>query len=173
MNNVSWYDAAEYANALSTSEGLDACFTCSGGTCDTAGDPYTCNGYRLPTEAEWEYAARAGTDLLYAGSNTLDDVGWYSGNSGYNPHPVAQLDPNAWGLYDMSGNAWEWVWDRYGSYSSSSVSDPTGSQSGSYRVYRGGGWLGAPGNARVAYRNYYYPSDRHNSLGFRLTRTVP
>ena len=129
--------------------------------------------------AEWEYAARAGTDLLYAGSNTIGDVAWHYGNSGYTSHPVATKDPNAWGLYDMSGNVWEWVHDWYSStyYSSSPGSDPTGPTSGTARVDRGGGSYNTAGLTRVAHR------DRHSpdlldflagfSVGVRLVRTIP
>ena len=117
-------------------------------------------------EAQWEYAARAGTTGAYAGN--LDDMGWYDKNSGRKTHPVAQHQPNAWGLYDMHGNVWEWCQDWYGAYASRSATDPVGALSGSARVVRGGSWGGGASYCRSAGRDYNYPSYRGNGLGFRL-----
>ncbi len=124
--------------------------------------------YRLPTEAEWEYACRAGTTGDYAGS--IDSMGWYDANSGKTTHQVGQKQANAWGLYDMHGNVWEWVEDWYGEYPSGSVTNPTGASSGSDRVIRGGGWYILGRDLRSAIRSYYAPSFRSNYLGFRLVR---
>lgn len=127
--------------------------------------------FRMPTEAEWEYAAKGGNKsqgYTYSGSNTISDVTWYSGNSGSKTHPVATKAPNELGIYDMSGNVWEWCSDWYGSYTSTAVSDPTGNSSGSNRVYRGGGWNSSAGSCCVTYRNFKTPSDRYNFLGLRL-----
>ena len=127
--------------------------------------------FRMPTEAEWEYAARGGNKskgYLYSGGNTLDNVGWYYENSSSKTHPVAQKAANELGLYDMSGNVEEWCSDWYGSYSSSSQTNPTGPSTGSYRVLRGGGWLNFATRCRVAYRNYFSPSYRVNFYGVRL-----
>jgi formylglycine-generating enzyme required for sulfatase activity len=129
--------------------------------------------YRLPTEAEWEYAARAGTTGDYGGTEVLDEMGWYSANSGYRTHPVAQKQPNHWGLYDMHGNVWEWVQDWwYRVYTTDGVTDPMGPETGSTRVLRGGSWNGSAYYARSAYRLSNFPGYRlAYSYGFRLART--
>ncbi len=118
--------------------------------------------YRLPTEAEWEYAACAGT-TGFQGSD--DTIGWYGGAIG--PQPVKQLAANGWGLYDMVGNVWEWCADWYGKYPAGSVTDPTGPSSGSFRVNRGGSWIDAARNVRSAARRWNDPGHRDNLLGFR------
>lgn len=131
----------------------------------------TGKNYRLPTEAEWEYAARGGNKsngYQYAGSNTLSSVAWNTDNSGNKTHPVGQKSPNELGIYDMSGNVWEWCSDWYGDYSASSQTNPKGANSGSYRVDRGGGWISGAVDLRVAIRNYYAPAYRGINLGFRL-----
>lgn len=130
-------------------------------------------GLELPTEAQWEYACRAGSTGPYAGTGNLDDMGWYGGNSGRQTHPVGTKQPNAWGLYDMHGNVWEWCADWYGDYPSGAVTDPKGASSGSYRVWRGGSWGNDAASCRSAGRNDgYYPSSRYDNLGFRLSRTL-
>lgn len=133
----------------------------------------TGKNFRLPTEAEWEYAARGGNKsqgYMYSGSNTIDDVAWYSSNRSDTTHPVATKAPNELGIYDMSGNVWEWCHDWYGTYSSSSQTNPTGPTSGSYRVWRGGNWHNYDASScRVSIRDDAYPSFRFYYLGFRLT----
>ncbi|MBQ9344322.1 MAG: formylglycine-generating enzyme family protein [Kiritimatiellae bacterium] len=129
-------------------------------------------GLQLPTEAQWEYACRAGSTGEYAGTGNLDDMGWYDGNSGNRTHPVGQKQPNAWGLYDMHGNVWEWCADWYGDYPDGSVTDPKGASSGSGRVYRGGCWGHFADYCRSAYRGDGHPSVRDRSLGFRPARVL-
>ncbi len=169
VENVNWYEAVAFANAQSQKEGLEACYTISGTSVSFKG--LSCRGYRLPTEAEWEYVARAGTTGAYFGD--VDAIAWYDGNSGNKTHPVGKKQPNAWGLYDMSGNVWEWVWDWKADYPSGSVTDPTGPSTGSDRVFRGGGWFDNALNCRSAIRPYVSPGDRHDLLGFRLVRSLP
>jgi formylglycine-generating enzyme required for sulfatase activity len=154
VEQVSWEDAQKYIQKLNQM------------------DPHY--NYRLPTEAEWEYAARAGTDTPYSfGSdpNDLSAHGWHSGNAGNQTHDVASLKPNPNGLYDMHGNVWEWVQDWYEAARPQGAVDPTGPAQGSNRVLRGGGWNNDPRHLRSARRNDYGPGLRAINFGFRLVRT--
>ncbi len=131
--------------------------------------------YRLPTEAEWEYAARAETKTAYSfgdESSRLDEYAWYSGNAEGKTHPVGKRKPNPWDLHDMHGNVWEWVRDRYGEYTAGSTADPTGPSSGTHRVYRGGSWDSYARGCRSAHRYYWHPGSRYHSLGFRVLRII-
>ncbi|MDR0895212.1 MAG: SUMF1/EgtB/PvdO family nonheme iron enzyme [Prevotellaceae bacterium] len=155
VENVSWDDAQEFCNRLSSITGKQ---------------------YRLPTEAEWEYASRGGNrsrGYKYSGSNNSDNVAWYGDNSGNSTHPVGQKLPNELGIYDMSGNVWEWCSDWYGSYSTSDQTDPDGSSSGSLRVLRGGGWSFNAKYCRSAIRNVSAPGSRLSSHGFRVVASAP
>jgi len=131
------------------------------------------SGYRLPTEAEWEYACRAGAATKYSfgdDPSELGDSAWYSGNASNTTHPVGQKRPNAFGLYDMHGNVWEWCWDWYSDsyYKEPVVDDPLGPSGASHRVFRGGSWLFVARCVRAAYRIRLQPSLRNPDLGFRL-----
>ena len=174
MYYVSWLEAVEYCNKRSQREGLTPAYSGSGNniTCN-----WNANGYRLPTEAEWEYAAKGGNrDSMvyeYSGSNSAGAVAWYTDNSGGSTHPVGTKAPNSLGLYDMSGNVWEWCWDWYAnSYPSGAQTDPVGASSGSDRVVRGGSWFHSAQYVRSASRFYFTPSDRFFRLGFRLARNA-
>lgn len=132
--------------------------------------------YRLPTEAEWEYAARSGgKSERYAGSNDITDVAWFSGNSENTTHPVGQKRANGLGLYDMSGNVWQWTRDWYGEnyYRESPRTDPIGAAVGTKRIFRGGSWFYDARGNRTSYRDFYAPNFKSSYLGFRLTSTVP
>jgi formylglycine-generating enzyme len=174
VESVTWYDAVEFCNKLSEQEGLQKCYSGSGNSikCD-----FSKNGYRLPTEAEWEYAAKGGSKskgYKYSGSNNLGEVGWYEDNSGGKTHSVGGKKSNELGIYDMSGNVWEWCWDWYGDYSSSAQTNPHGQGSGSYRVLRGGSWFYYARYCRTANRNVnLYPTYSNFNVGFRLSRANP
>jgi formylglycine-generating enzyme required for sulfatase activity len=152
--NVSWNDAVAFCKWLSRKEEVT---------------------YRLPTEAEWEYACRAGTTTRYSFGDdeaSLGEFAWFIGNSKGATHPVGQKSRNSWGLHDMYSNAWEWCSDGYADdyYKRSPVDDPQGVEGATVRVIRGGGWFSGPRSARAANRNGYAPGSRDISLGFRLAR---
>ena len=131
----------------------------------------TGQNFRLPTEAEWEFACRGGNNsrgYKYSGSNYIDNVAWHDGNFGNKTHPVATKSPNELGIYDMSGNVWEWCADWYGDYSSGRQTNPKGPYDGSFRVYRGGSWINDARYCRSSYRFYSFPAYRYYNLGLRL-----
>lgn len=185
VENVRWIDAVVFCNKLSEKEGLKPCYSYDGASsvkkwkflkedlrnwpdkkwikfngslvCDS-----NANGYRLPTVEEWQYAAKGGQDYKYSGSDNLDEVGWYGGNSGGKIHPVAQKKPNGYGLYDMSGNVWEWCWDRIDRF------DPYYSK---YRCYCGGSWNYA-NYCEVGNKDWDIAYNRRDDLGFRIVRST-
>jgi formylglycine-generating enzyme required for sulfatase activity len=178
IEQVSWYEAVEFCNKLSEKDGLTKCYTINDYdvTCN-----WSAKGWRLPTEAEWEYTCKAGTtNDFYSGSLTneytisldsnLDKIGWYYDNSSDQTHPVGQKQANAFGLFDMSGNVYEWCWDRYSStyYTNTTVTDPTGSSEGSLRLLRGGCWYYGADFCRGAHRFSFQPDYRDKGMGFRI-----
>jgi formylglycine-generating enzyme required for sulfatase activity len=175
VESVNWFEALEYCNALSVKEKLTPCYQLSGTTVEWA-EGVKCTGYRLPTEAEWEYAARSPATAVYAGSDSVDGVTWYSTNSGNMRHAVKTKTANGRGLYDLSGNVWEWVWDGYqGNYEALPSTDPIGPLTSAARVIRGGSWFYGAGYARVAQRSNTAPApaNRFDPLGFRIVRSNP
>jgi len=193
VENISWYDAVEYCNRRSQEEGLTPAYTINMNQRDanntnsydevkwTVTWNRNANGYRLPTEAEWEYACRAGTTTPFStGNNITTSQANYDGNYPYNNNakgtyrekttPVGSFAPNPWGLYDMHGNVWEWCWDWYRDYSTDALTDPTGPISGDFRVQRGGSWGSNASYARSVVRSSHNPIYRFYYYGFRLVR---
>jgi len=153
VENISWVDTQEFIRRLNQKEGT--------------------NKYRLPTEAEWEFACRAGSavkDAPGAKEEKFGDYAWYDANSDRKTHPVATKKPNAWGLYDMHGNVLEWCQDWYDDYPKSKVIDPKGASSGQHKILRGGAWLGSPATLQCTFRSEDYPVVGSNDIGFRLVR---
>jgi formylglycine-generating enzyme required for sulfatase activity len=157
VENVSWNDVQAFIQKFN----------------QTQADGYT---YRLPTEAEWEYAARAGYENAYYfgdDASQLAQYAWYNANSSGQTHDVAKLKANDFGLYDMEGNVWQWTQDWYASYPAGEQVDPSGPASGSFRVIRGGAWGSGADYLRSGYRLYWRPENRYYNVGFRLVRTRP
>jgi len=213
--NVNWWSALKYCNQRSLAEGFSACYVLAGCTGSPGGSykcdqvsfvGLDCDGYRLPTEAEWEYAARAGTTTaLFTGDLPLEHLGldapevdtlaWYGGNSGVTyanawncsawkdtqypattcgTHPVQQKVPNPWGLYDTSGNVWEWCWDAWEPFQAGvAATDPLGSADPTFRTLRGGSWMIGAARLRSANRGRYEPDVRNGATGLRVVRTLP
>jgi formylglycine-generating enzyme required for sulfatase activity len=184
VETVTWFEAVEYCNRLSTSAGLTPAYVIAGESVSWNKDA---DGWRLPTEAEWEWLCRAGSATAFAGGDitvtlclggsqqpdpVLDGLGWYCGNAGNVTHDVQGKNPNAGGLYDMHGNVWEWCWDWYGALAGGPVLDPEGPPVGFQRVIRGGSWYYYASDCRSARRGSYYPTSADDVVGLRVVRTV-
>jgi formylglycine-generating enzyme required for sulfatase activity len=170
VNNVSWLDAMRFCNELSKREGLTPCYRFDG---DGVSWDRTAGGYRLLTEAEWEYACRAGTTTRWSfgdAEELLREHAWFEGNSEGAPQPVGGKRANPWGLHDMHGNVWEWCWDWYGQYSAAAANDPMGPAEGEGRVLRGGAFFDQPRELRSAIRDGFEPTGRVWGIGFRCAR---
>ncbi len=190
VEQVNWWDALAYLNALSQREGLEQCYRlegCSGtpgldyACSDVAFRGLACTGFRLPTESEWEFAARAGAGTAFYNGPieeggcqefALTNIAWYCGTSQTRTHAVGQKMPNAFGLHDMLGNAWEWVWDRHGPYPTGLTDDPLGPEQGNFRIVRGGGWNDPASSCRTSKRGANRPEDKSADLSFRAVRTL-
>jgi formylglycine-generating enzyme required for sulfatase activity len=193
VENITWYEAIQYCNARSRKEGLTPAYTITGNNVQWNRNAQVGTaGYRLPTEAEWEYACRAGTITPFnVGNNiTVNQANWYGtypytiethyfsqqelevrpGEYRQRTVPAGSFAPNTWGLFDMHGNVWEWCWDYYGEYSTAAETDPTGAAIGSFRVHRGGGWNDFAKHIRSAYRAAMPPNEGMYNIGFRLAR---
>jgi formylglycine-generating enzyme required for sulfatase activity len=191
VENICWYDTIEYCNLLSLSQNLSPCYEYLGAGFNISQWPsnwkttvhnniichFKSSGYRLPTEAEWEYAAKGGEfslNTIYAGSDNLSLVGWYLDNAAWMTHIVASKAPNELGLYDMSGNVFEVVWDWYGPYQerSGKIINPTGPDDGVYKVFRSGHWQAPAYREPVSNRSCALPTSHFATYGFRVVRSM-
>jgi formylglycine-generating enzyme required for sulfatase activity len=172
VENINWIDAFQFCNELSAINSFDPCYSLINDTvwvCDFAK-----NGYRLPTEAEWEYACRAGTTKDYCGGtevSDLDKIGWYKTNSDKSTHSVGLKQPNLYGLFDILGNVSEMVWDFFSHYEKGIIENPAGPDSGIYRMVRGGSWNGDSRYCRTSSRMSSAMENKSNDIGFRVVRT--
>ncbi len=190
VERVNWHQAAAYCTVLSEEEGLEGCYDCTGTelrtTCSVHSEfdeeaIYSCSGYRLPTDAEWEFLYRAGeSGTTYMGElasctgsdQTADTLGWYAGNSDGSTQTVGQMEPNGWGLYDMAGNVWEWCHDRFeDDLGTDDVTDPWGPSFSGSRVLRGGSFATEPGRLRAAERSFNPPAGSDSTVGVRCVRS--
>jgi formylglycine-generating enzyme required for sulfatase activity len=180
VEQVTWFKAVEYCNKLSEKQGLTPAYKIDG---QNVSWERNANGYRLPTEAEWEYACRAGTETtFYTGNNITSEQANFNGTLSFENFPrsafrgrtlaVGSVAPNAFGIYDMHGNVAEWCWDFHGEYAKGDQSDPTGASAGGYRIFRGGGWNHPADFLRSAKRSALTPSDRGHYLRFRVSRNA-
>ncbi len=170
VNNVTWYDAVRFCNRLSERDGLAPCYQLDG---DEVSWDRSADGYRLPTEAEWEYACRAGAQTRWSfgdDEEQLEEHAWYHKSSGGEPRAVGLKKPNAWGLHDMHGNVLEWCWDWHGPYSRDSQEDPSGPSEGGARVLRGGSFANPARGLRSAGRGWIGPENSFRFIGFRCVR---
>jgi len=192
VDTVTWDEAAAFCNGLSEGQGIPPCYACTGAGSSarcvvapayTIGGVLSCPGYRLPSEAEWEYGYRAGSQTAsYAGpiasceadDPTLEEIAWYRGNAGMTTHPVAEKAPNAWGIHDMAGSLWEWTHDWYSQdLGAASATDPVGPSDGTTKVIRGGCFGDWGKDLRAGRRWFDYPDNPDDSRGFRCARTLP
>jgi formylglycine-generating enzyme required for sulfatase activity len=178
VESVTWHEAVSYTNQFSSNRGYETCYVCSGLeehlSCREKSNLLQCKGYRLPTEAEWEYSARFNSKTRFWSGNDESDLAvtaWYIQTSNKLPKPVKKLEANRFGLYDILGNVWEWCNDYYGTYSNIEITDPVGNTTGKKRVNRGGGYKSSAGYNRLANRAFDDPSLRQSHIGFRLART--
>ena len=170
VDSVTWFDAIRFCNALSLRENLTPAYEIDVDDESEIRWSKASNGYRLLTEAEWEFAARANRKYVFSGGDDPDLVGWYQDNTEEASKPVGQKEPNVWGLYDMSGNVWEWCWDWKEPYNDRSAMDPIGPAEGLGRIFRGGSYLNDPTYMRVSYRGFERPGNHLPNLGFRIAR---
>jgi len=172
VEKVTWYDALRFCNALSKSEGLEPVYSDIDGNLSA---DFSANGYRLPTEAEWEYACRAGTTTRYYTGESVGDLGrcaWFSGNADGHPRNAGQLEANTFGLQDMHGNVFEWCWDWYGAnyYGQAENTNPRGPEGGEEKVCRGGSWFVYEYGCRASFRSMLEPDLSGIDIGFRVVR---